>query len=95
MELFWLNPIWGRWGHTWGGPSSAHAVYGFQGFWNTHSLKTTVVEHRGLGLTRVESDILRQPKEQPKAFKKALLPCILPPSTQGPKSGYRDTQKEQ
>lgn len=64
-------------------------------FWNTHSLKTTVTEHQGLGLTGAESDALQQPKKQPKASKKALLPWILPPSTQGPRSGYCGTHKEQ
>lgn len=64
-------------------------------FWNTHSLKTTVVEHQGPGLAAVEFDALRQPEEQPKAFKKALLAWILPPSTQGPRSAYCGTQQEQ
>lgn len=63
-----------------------------QGFLK-HSLKTTGVEHQGPGLAGLEFDALQQPK-QPKTFKKALLSWILPPSTQGPRSGYCGTQQE-
>lgn len=91
-EFLWLSPILSRCSYTRGQVRPLASV--FWGFGNT-SLKTTVVEHQGLGLTRGGVTTFYDSLQATTGLQGKPATVVLPPSTQGPRLGYCGTQKDQ